>query len=131
MRSLPAALVFLAASAHAQSFNIDLGGPGVPGPGYVGAVPTSGGEWQEIPLPGVGPYAAAHVMMMLGRYSRLVLDSWTRPKYARLVGRKSVSDRTSERRFRRYGRFAGLAFWLFVTRDWVSDDGRGPPDGPG
>src|SRR5262249_50258437 len=30
-------------------------------------------------LPGVGPYAAAHVMLTsLGRYSRLVLDSWTR-----------------------------------------------------
>ena len=26
-----------------------------------------------------------------------------------------------ERRFRRYGEFAGLAFWLFVTRDWVED----------
>ena len=25
-------------------------------------------------------------MMMLGRYSRLILDSWTRPTYARLVG---------------------------------------------
>ncbi len=37
-------------------------------------------------LPGVGPYAAAHVMMLLGRYSRLVLDSWTRPTYARLTG---------------------------------------------
>ncbi len=37
-------------------------------------------------LPGVGPYAAAHIMMLLGRHSRLVLDSWTRPKYARLHG---------------------------------------------
>ena len=26
-------------------------------------------------LPGVGPYACAHVMMLLGRYGRLVLDS--------------------------------------------------------
>jgi 3-methyladenine DNA glycosylase/8-oxoguanine DNA glycosylase len=73
-------------------------------------------------LPGVGPYAAAHVMMLLGRYSRLILDSWTRPTYARLVGaRKPPADRTIERRFRRYGRFAGLAFWLFLTRDWVDD----------
>ena len=30
-------------------------------------------------LPGCGPYATAHMMMLLGRYSRLVLDSWTRP----------------------------------------------------
>jgi len=74
-------------------------------------------------LPGVGPYAAAHIMLMLGRYDRLILDSWTRPTYARLLGRKRpVSDRTIERRFKRYGPYAGLAFWLFLTRDWLPDD---------
>jgi N-glycosylase/DNA lyase len=72
-------------------------------------------------LPGIGPYAAAHIMMLLGRYSLLVLDSWTRPKYARLVGKKAVKDSVIERRFRRYGRYAGLAFWLFLTRDWVEE----------
>jgi 3-methyladenine DNA glycosylase/8-oxoguanine DNA glycosylase len=74
-------------------------------------------------LPGVGPYAAAHVMMLLGRYQRLILDSWTRPKYARLTGRrKAVADTTIQRRFRRYRDFAGLAFWLYLTRDWVPDE---------
>ena len=53
-------------------------------------------------LPGVGPYAAAHIMMLIGRYSRLVLDSWTRPTYARLNGRKAA-DSTIERRFRASG----------------------------
>ena len=71
-------------------------------------------------LPGVGPYAAAHIMMLIGRYSRLVLDSWTRPKYASLNGRKA-KDTAIERRFRRYGRYSGLAFWLFLTRDWVAE----------
>ncbi|HLB62396.1 MAG TPA: Fe-S cluster assembly protein HesB [Actinomycetota bacterium] len=78
-------------------------------------------ERRLLALPGVGPYAAAHVMTTIGRYSRLILDSWTRPKYARLVGKKHVADRTMERRFRRYGAYAGLAFWLFLTRDWVDD----------
>jgi 3-methyladenine DNA glycosylase/8-oxoguanine DNA glycosylase len=74
-------------------------------------------------LPGVGPYAAAHIMMTLGRHSRLILDSWTRPTYARLAGRRNpVADRLIERRFRRYGRYAGLAFWLFVTSDWDDRD---------
>jgi len=77
-------------------------------------------EEQLLALPGVGPYAAAHIMMTIGRNSRLILDSWTRPTYARLVGKKSVPDERIERRFRRYGEHAGLAFWLFVTRDWVS-----------
>jgi 3-methyladenine DNA glycosylase/8-oxoguanine DNA glycosylase len=71
-------------------------------------------------LPGVGPYAAAHVMMLLGRYSRLVLDSWTRPKYASVRGR-AAKDATIERRFRRFGPYAGLAFWLVLTRDWVPE----------
>ncbi|MFN2390265.1 MAG: DNA-3-methyladenine glycosylase [Actinomycetota bacterium] len=74
-----------------------------------------------VALPGVGPYAAAHIMLMLGRYSRLILDSWTRPKYARLIKRRAVTDAAIHRRFRRYGRYAGLAFWLFLTRDWVED----------
>jgi 3-methyladenine DNA glycosylase/8-oxoguanine DNA glycosylase len=72
-------------------------------------------------LPGVGPYAAAHIMMLLGRYSRLVLDSWTRPKYASVNGGRRAKDATIERRFRRYGPYAGLAFWLVLTRDWVPD----------
>jgi 3-methyladenine DNA glycosylase/8-oxoguanine DNA glycosylase len=78
-------------------------------------------------LPGVGPYASAHTMMLLGRYSLLILDAWTRPKYARLIGRRTVSDRTIERRFRRYRDYAGLAFWLYLTRDWVAD---GTPAAP-
>jgi 3-methyladenine DNA glycosylase/8-oxoguanine DNA glycosylase len=74
-------------------------------------------------LPGVGPYAAAHVMLTsLGHYSRLVLDSWTRPTYQKLSGaRRALKDATIERRFKRYGEYAGLAFWLYLTRSWVDD----------
>jgi N-glycosylase/DNA lyase len=74
-------------------------------------------------LPGVGPYAAAHVMLTsLGRYSRLVLDSWTRPTYYKLSGaRSALKDATIERRFKRYGDWAGLAFWLYLTSGWVED----------
>jgi 3-methyladenine DNA glycosylase/8-oxoguanine DNA glycosylase len=73
-------------------------------------------------IEGVGPYAAAHVMMLLGRYRRLVLDSWTRPKYRRLTGRPRLSDKGIERAFRRYREFAGLAFWLTLTQDWLTPD---------
>ncbi len=79
-------------------------------------------ERRLLALPGVGPYAAAHVMMMLGRYSRLVLDSWTRPKYAQLTGGRPVKDSVIRRRFRRYGPWAGLAFWLTVTSDWLDGE---------
>jgi len=85
-------------------------------------------EQRLLALPGVGPYAAAHVMMTIGRYHRLIFDSWTRPTYAKLVSRKQVKDATIERRFRRYGPYAGLAFWLFLTRAWVAD-AEPPPAG--
>jgi len=83
-------------------------------------------EARLLALPGVGPYAAAHVMLTsLGRYGRLVFDSWTRPTYARITGR-AATDAAMTRRFRRYGRFAGLAFWLYLTRSWVDDAGAAP-----
>jgi N-glycosylase/DNA lyase len=74
-------------------------------------------------LPGVGPYAAAHVMLTsLGRYRPLVLDAWTRPTYRKLSGaRRVLKDATIERRFKRYGEWAGLAFWLYLTRSWVEE----------
>ena len=93
-------------------------------------LPDDEAERRLLELPGLGPYAAAHVMMLVGRHSRLVLDSWTRPKYARLVGKppgKLVADRTIGRRFSAYGAHAGLAFWLFVTRDWVDEPGAERP----
>jgi 3-methyladenine DNA glycosylase/8-oxoguanine DNA glycosylase len=85
------------------------------------ALPDAEAEKRLLALPGVGPYATAHVMLTaLGRYQRLILDSWTRPTYAKLNGR-AASDQAIERRFRRYRRYAGLAFWLFLTQDWVED----------
>lgn len=85
------------------------------------ALPDEEVEQRLLALPGVGPYAAAHIMLTsVGRYARLVLDSWTRPKYARLTGRHA-DDQTIRRRFHRYGQYGGLAFWLMLTRDWVED----------
>jgi N-glycosylase/DNA lyase len=74
-------------------------------------------------LAGVGPYAMAHVMMLIGRYGRLILDSWTRPTYRRLSGKPRITDKGIERAFRRYREFAGLAFWLTLTEDWVNETG--------
>jgi N-glycosylase/DNA lyase len=70
-------------------------------------------------IAGVGPYAMAHMMMLLGRYGRLILDSWTRPKYRRVSARPRITDKGIERAFRRYREFAGLAFWLTLTEDWI------------
>jgi 3-methyladenine DNA glycosylase/8-oxoguanine DNA glycosylase len=76
-------------------------------------------------LPGVGPYACAHTMMLLGRYRSLILDSWTRPTYRRLAGRPRVTDKGIEKAFRRHREYAGLAFWLTLTRGWIAEEDAG------
>lgn len=77
---------------------------------------------QLLALPGVGPYAASHIMHMVGRQSRVVLDSWTRPTYARLLGVESITDSEIIERHAEYGDFAGLAYWLAVTKEWFGEN---------
>jgi 3-methyladenine DNA glycosylase/8-oxoguanine DNA glycosylase len=77
-------------------------------------------EESLLALPGVGPYAAAHIMQLMGYHHRLVLDSWTRPTFLKLAQKKRASDTTIVRTFKKYGRYAGLAFWLFLTKDWLT-----------
>jgi N-glycosylase/DNA lyase len=101
----------LAASVAAGEVDLEL--LGTP------TLPDDEVERRLLALPGVGPYAAAHVMILIGRYSPLILDSWTRPKYAKLNGSELVPDQDIVARFQPYGRYAGLAFWLYLTRDWV------------
>ncbi len=68
---------------------------------------------------GFGPYAAASIGRLVGRHAKLGLDSWSRKKVAaiRFQGR-TVSDSRVERIYGPFGKWAGLAFWLDVTRDW-------------
>ena len=73
-------------------------------------------------LRGFGPYAAEHLLRLLGRHDHLALDSWTRAKLARLRGRRRVpTDRALRRWYAPYGAWAGLAMWLEVTADWHGD----------
>jgi 3-methyladenine DNA glycosylase/8-oxoguanine DNA glycosylase len=68
---------------------------------------------------GFGPYAAEHLLRLLGRHDHLALDSWTRAKLATVRGKRRVpSDKTLRRWFAPYGEWAGLAMWLEVTGDW-------------
>jgi len=73
-------------------------------------------------LPGVGPYAAAHIMQLLGYHHRFILDSATRPRFLALTNKKRASDAAIRKRFARYGRYAGLAFWLFVSKEWFEPE---------
>jgi len=94
-------------------------------------------SWRTTPLPteelyatirrvkGFGPYAAGNLLKLLGRYDYLGLDSWVRARYSTLHGRgRMVSDATIERRYKQYGRWRGLIFWLEMTRHWHEEKFR-------
>lgn len=68
---------------------------------------------------GFGPYAAHTLSRLLNRHEGLGIDSWSRKKVAalRFKGRKA-SDKRITAFYRGFGPFAGLAFWLDVTREW-------------
>jgi N-glycosylase/DNA lyase len=68
---------------------------------------------------GFGPYAADTLGRLLGRHSKLGLDAWSRKKVATLRFRgRAVKDARVARFYAPFGRHAGLAFWLDMTRDW-------------
>ncbi len=70
-----------------------------------------------IALPGIGPYAAGNLLMLLGRYDHLAIDSWLR----RVVREGWFSDRTDltdaeiERAFQPFGSWKALVYWFW---DW-------------
>ena len=70
-------------------------------------------------LPGVGPYVAENLLKFLGKPDGLALDSALRAGYSeRYHGGRRVTDRTIARRVSGLGRWAGLALWFDLWRDW-------------
>ena len=70
-------------------------------------------------IKGVGEYAAGNILKLLGRYDYLGLDSWVRGRYYELYHRgRKVSDRTIERKYKAYGKWRGLFFWMEMTKHW-------------
>ena len=65
---------------------------------------------------GVGPYAAANLLLILGRTDFIPIDSWA----LKLVSQewyngKPVTPKEVEKHFDHWGEFKGLAFWFW---DW-------------
>jgi N-glycosylase/DNA lyase len=85
--------------------------------------PAVGGRERIRSEKGFGPYAAETLLRLLGHHGHLGLDSWSRKKVAALRFRgRPVKDARVARYYAPFGSFAGLAFWLDVTREW--HDGR-------
>jgi 3-methyladenine DNA glycosylase/8-oxoguanine DNA glycosylase len=65
---------------------------------------------------GVGPYAAANLLMILGRSDFIPIDSAALSSVSNeWYHGKLITARQVEKRFERWGEFKGLAFWFW---DW-------------
>jgi 3-methyladenine DNA glycosylase/8-oxoguanine DNA glycosylase len=67
-------------------------------------------------IKGVGAYAAANLLMLLGRYDFVPVDSWA----LKMVSHEwhddePVSQAEVEAAFERWGAWKGLAYWFW---DW-------------
>lgn len=67
-------------------------------------------------IKGVGEYAAASLLMLLGRYDYLPVDSWALKLVAHeWYGGEPVGRAEVEEAFERWGAWKGLAYWFW---DW-------------
>ena len=78
--------------------------------------PTLALRRELLTIHGVGPYAAANLLLILGRTDFIPIDSWA----LKLVSHewydgKPVIPRQVEEHFEQWGEFKGLAFWFW---DW-------------
>ena len=68
---------------------------------------------------GVGPYAAANLLMILGRHDFIPIDSYALKMVSHeWYGGQPVTAKEVEKRFEKWGEFKGLAFWFW---DWKYD----------
>lgn len=82
-------------------------------------------------IKGIGPYAADNLLRLHGVYHRFAHDSWITKVYAeRYHQGRRVGSETIERRYREFGGFRGLMYWLDMTRPWYErDEDFGREDG--
>ena len=70
-------------------------------------------------LPGVGPYAAAGLQTLLGRYDRLAIDTVCRKMFAERHRRgRRAPDRSIEKYYERFGDYRGLAAWVELAQHY-------------
>ena len=68
---------------------------------------------------GVGPYAAANLLMILGRHDFIPIDSYALKMVSNEWYRgEPITSKEVEKRFEKWGEFKGLAFWFW---DWKED----------
>ena len=80
------------------------------------SLPTLELRKELMKIAGVGPYAAANLLMILGRSDFIPIDSYAMKMVSlEWYKGKPVTSRQVEKRFAKWGEFKGLAFWFW---DW-------------
>ena len=83
-------------------------------------LPTFELRKQLLTVNGVGPYAAANLLMLLGRHDFIPIDSYALKMVSNEWYRGGpVTARDVEKHFERWGEFKGLAFWFW---DWSDSE---------
>lgn len=79
-------------------------------------LPTLELRKELLKMNGVGPYAAANLLLILGRSDFIPVDSWALKLVSHEWYRgKPVTAKEVEKRFEKWGEFKGFAFWFW---DW-------------
>jgi 3-methyladenine DNA glycosylase/8-oxoguanine DNA glycosylase len=81
-------------------------------------LPTLELRKQLLTINGVGPYAAANLLMLLGRHDFIPIDSYALKMVSNEWHRgKPITSKEVEKRFEKWGEFKGLAFWFWDWKD--------------
>jgi 3-methyladenine DNA glycosylase/8-oxoguanine DNA glycosylase len=84
-------------------------------------LPTPELRQELLKLRGVGPYAAANLLMILGRSDFIPVDTYALKMVSHEWHRgRPVTAKQVEKAFRKWGEYKGLAFWFW---DWKYDGG--------
>ncbi len=81
-------------------------------------MPTLELRKELLTINGVGPYAAANLLMILGRHDFIPIDSYALKMVSvEWYDGKPVTAKEVEKRFENWGEFKGLAFWFWDWKD--------------
>jgi len=79
-------------------------------------LPTLELRKELLTINGVGPYAAANLLMILGKHDFIPIDSYALKMVSNEWYRgEPITAKEVEKRFEKWGEFKGLAFWFW---DW-------------
>jgi 3-methyladenine DNA glycosylase/8-oxoguanine DNA glycosylase len=82
-------------------------------------LPTLELRKELLTIRGVGPYAAANLLMILGRSDFIPIDTYAMEMVSHEWHRgRRITPKHVERAFRKWGEYKGLAFWFW---DWDYD----------